>query len=85
MVSKELVIILASCFGGAFVIMAAMSAAGGGQPIGTYTGNSNAAHMVTSSTNCYSFQTGCENSNKATTPISDSIDGSNLDASYQQP
>ncbi|MHB8546851.1 MAG: hypothetical protein ACYDAJ_08815 [Nitrosotalea sp.] len=84
MVSKELVIILASCFGGAFVIMAAMSTAGGGQPLGTYTGNSNAAHMVISSTNCYSFQTGCENSNKAT-PISDSIDGANLGADYKQP
>ena len=84
MVSKELVIILASCFGGAFVIMAAMSVAGGGQPPGTYTGNSNAAHTVTDSKNCYSFQTGCTN-NSTSTPASDLDSGAYLSGNYKQP
>lgn len=84
MVSKELVIIMASCLGGAFVIMVSMSAAGGGQPPGTYVGNSNAAHTVTDSQNCYSFQTGCENNNTAT-PTSDLDSGAYLSGNYKQP
>jgi hypothetical protein len=84
MVSRELVIILASCFGGACVIMVAMASAGGGAPPGTYVGNSNGAHMVTDSHNCYSFQTGCTNSN-STTPASDYASGAYLSGNYKQP
>ena len=83
MVSKELVIIIASCVGGTFVIMAAMLSADGGQAPGTFTGNSNAARMVTSSTNCYSFQTGCANSNQIT-PNADLISGAYLNGDYKQ-
>jgi len=84
MVSKELVVIMASCVGGTFVIMVAMLSAGGGETPGTYTGTSNAAHMVTSSTNCYSFQTGCANSNQVV-PNADLISGAYLNGDYKQP
>lgn len=84
MVSKELVIILASCFGGACVVMVAMASAGGGAPPGTYAGNSNGAHMVTDPQNCYSFQTGCTDS-KLSTPATDLSSGAYLSGNYKQP
>jgi hypothetical protein len=84
MVSKELIIIMASCIGGTLVIAVGMLSASGWETPGIYTGNSNAAHTVTSSTNCYSFQTGCEKSN-AVTPTSDLDSGAYLSGDYKQP
>ncbi|MGB9125689.1 MAG: hypothetical protein WA833_03640 [Nitrosotalea sp.] len=83
MVSRELVIILASCVGGACVIMVAMAASGGGAPPGTYVGNSNGAHMVTDPHNCYSFQTGCLN-NSTYASNSDLSSGAYLSGDYKQ-
>ncbi|MFZ0183475.1 MAG: hypothetical protein WBV92_04600 [Nitrosotalea sp.] len=82
MVSRELVIILAACFGGACVIMVAMSTAGGGAPPGTYSGNSNGAHMVSNPQNCDSFQTGCAINNTYASS-SDLSSGAYLSGNYK--
>ncbi|MGI0017645.1 MAG: hypothetical protein ACREA1_02925 [Nitrosotalea sp.] len=84
MVSKQLILIMGGCFGGAFVVMAAMSLAGGGAPPGSYTGISDASHKVTDPAHCNSFQTGCKNNIDAPPP-SDLTSGAYLSGNYQQP
>lgn len=61
MASKMMVMILAGCFAGLLAISAAMMAGQGWEKPGTYTGISDASHAPTSTTDCYSFQTGCKN------------------------
>lgn len=63
MVSKMILIIFAGCAGGMVAISAAMMAGQGWEKPGTYTGVSDASHKPTSTTDCYSFQTGCKNTN----------------------
>ena len=56
---KIFLIILAASVCGAIVISVGMLSASGWSTPGTYTGTSDASRAPTSTTNCYSFQTGC--------------------------
>jgi len=67
MTSKTILIIVGSFGVGVIVIGIAMMAGAGWVTPGQYTGTHNAANKVTDSKNCYSFQTGCKNSNSGTT------------------
>lgn len=81
MFSKIAIIILASSIGGVAVIsLGMMSASGWGTP-GVYTGTSDASRASSSTTNCYSFQTGCTNTNSEI-PQSDINNGAYLSGNY---
>ncbi|MEO9277930.1 MAG: hypothetical protein ABI340_09165 [Nitrososphaera sp.] len=67
MVSRMIIIIFAGCFGGLFAISAAMMEGQAWEKPGTYSGISDASHPPTSTTDCYSFQTGCKNTNSGPT------------------
>ena len=56
---KIFLIILAASVCGAIVISVGMLSASGWSTPGTYTGTSDASRAPASTTNCYSFQTGC--------------------------
>ncbi len=82
MFPKTLAIILAGCIGGVLAISVAMLAGSGWETPGTYQGQSNAAHAPTSTTQCYSFQTGCDHS-KSAIPQSDMDNGAYLSQNYK--
>ncbi len=73
MLQKTLLIILAASVIGAISISVGMLSASGWERPGTYTGISDASHAPSSTTNCYSFQTGCKNT-------SDNVTQSDLDS-----
>ena len=81
MVQKTLLIILAASVGGTIVISIGMLSASGWSTPGTYTGTSDASHIPSSTTNCYSFQTGCQNTLDST-PQSDLDSGAYLSSNY---
>ncbi|HJU12877.1 MAG TPA: hypothetical protein VJ792_00280 [Candidatus Nitrosotalea sp.] len=83
MFPKTLAIILAGCVGGVVAISVAMMAGAGWETPGTYAGTSNAAHAPTSTTHCYSFQTGCKNI-QTTVPKSAMDSGAYLSENYGQ-
>lgn len=62
-----MVIILAASFAGLFSISAAMMAGQEWVKPGTYQGISDASHPPSSTTDCYSFQTGCKNTQSGPT------------------
>lgn len=61
MSSKTILIIIGGFVGGVAAISFMMLAGSGWETPGTYTGINNAAHVPSSTTHCYSFQTGCKN------------------------
>lgn len=81
MFSKTLVIILIASVGGVGAISVAMMSASGWTTPGVYSGTSDASHAPASLTNCYSFQTGCMNTNSPT-PAVDLNSGAYLDGNY---
>ena len=83
MVKQTLLIILAASVGGTLVIAVGMLSASGWERPGTYTGVSDASHVPSSTTNCYSFQTGCTNTNSSI-PSSDMGSGAYLGSDYHQ-
>ena len=76
-----LTIIMAGCAGGIIAISVAMLGASGWATPGTYTGTSDASHTPVSTTNCYSFQTGCKNTSTQV-PQSDLDNGAFLNSNY---
>jgi hypothetical protein len=81
MFPKTLGIILGASAAGVILISTAMMSASGWETPGTYVGTSDASHMPTSTTHCYSFQTDCKNTNTKI-PASDLDSGAFLGASY---
>ena len=81
MIQKTLLIILAASVGGTIAISVGMLSASGWATPGTYTGISDASHAPSSTTNCYSFQTGCKNLID-NTPQSDLDSGAYLSSNY---
>lgn len=81
MIPKMLVWIMAGCAGGIIAISVAMLDASGWETPGIYTGTSDASHMPVSTTNCYSFQTGCKNTSTQV-PQSDLDSGAFLNSNY---
>ena len=76
-----MVIILAASIGGVSVISLAMMSASGWTTPGVYSGTSDASQAPASLTNCYSFQTGCLNTNSPT-PVNDLDSGAYLSGNY---
>jgi hypothetical protein len=76
-----LIIILASSIGGVAVISFGMMSASGWETPGVYAGTSDASRAPSSTTNCYSFQTGCMNTNSAI-PSADLNNGAYLSGNY---
>lgn len=72
---------MAGCAGGIIAISVAMLSAEGWETPGTYAGISDASHVPVNKTNCYSFQTGCENIEKPV-PKSDLDSGAYLSGNY---
>ena len=83
MFPKTLAIILASCVGGVILISVAMLSASAWEMPGQYSGTNNAASPPSSTTNCYSFQTGCKNINSSISS-SDLDSGAYLSSNYHQ-
>ncbi|MDE1829952.1 MAG: hypothetical protein KGI25_06500 [Thaumarchaeota archaeon] len=83
MSTKTIGIIIGGFAGGVIAISFAMMAGAAWETPGTYTGTSNAAHAPTSTTNCYSFQTGCKNT-VTNIPQSQMDSGAYLSGNYQQ-
>ena len=81
MVKTTLLIILGASVGGTLVIAIGMLSASGWETPGTYTGTSDASHVPASTTNCFSFQTGCKNTNSSI-PGSAMSSGAYLSGSY---
>ncbi len=65
MLQKTLLIILGASVGGTIAIAVGMLSASGWETPGMYTGTSDASHVPASTTNCFSFQTGCKNTNSS--------------------
>lgn len=82
MSAKTIGIIVGSFLACVIVIGIAMMAGAGWETPGQYTGTHNAANAVTDSTHCYSFQTGCTNSNNGTTSASVATSGAALSGNY---
>lgn len=80
MVQIFLIILVASVCG-AIVISIGMLGASGWSTPGIYTGTSDASRTVASSTNCYSFQTGC-NSTYSVIPQNAMDNGEYLSGNY---
>ncbi len=80
---KIFLIILAASVCGAIVISVGMLSASGWSTPGTYTGTSDASRPVTSTTHCYSFQTGCNNT-YSMIPQSAMDSGEYLSGNYHQ-
>ncbi|MGI0018617.1 MAG: hypothetical protein ACREA1_07895 [Nitrosotalea sp.] len=81
MVKTTLLIILGASVGGTLVIAIGMLSASGWETPGTYKGTSDASHVPASTTNCYSFQTGCKNTNSSI-PTSAMDSGAYLSGNY---
>jgi hypothetical protein len=81
MVKTTLLIILGASVGGTLVIAVGMLSASGWETPGTYKGTSDASHVPPSTTNCYSFQTGCTNTNSSIPPT-DMSSGAYLSGNY---
>lgn len=79
---KTIGIIIAGFAGGVIAISFAMMAGSSWETPGTYTGTSNAAHLPTDPTHCYSFQTGCKNT-VTKIPQSQMDSGAYLSGNYQ--
>ena len=84
MSTKTIAIIVAAFAGGVIAIGIAMSAGSGWETPGTYSGISDASHVANSSSNCYSFQTGCNNT-QTNTPTSSMDNGAYLSGGYSGP
>jgi hypothetical protein len=82
MSAKTIGIIVGSFAACVIVIGIAMMAGAGWETPGQYTGTHNAAKTVTDSTNCYSFQTGCTNSNSGAISSSVAQSGASLSGNY---
>jgi len=76
-----LIIILASSIGGVAVISFGMMSASGWVTPGVYSGTSDASRAPSSTTNCYSFQTGCLNINSEI-PSAAPNNGTHLTGNY---
>jgi len=81
MVQNTLLIILGASVGGTIVIAIGMLSASGWSTPGIYTGTSDASHVPASTTNCFSFQTGCQNTNSSI-PESAMDSGAYLSGNY---
>ncbi len=75
-----LIILVASVCGAIAISVGMLSASGWATP-GIYTGTSDASRTVASSTNCYSFQTGC-NSTYSVIPQDSMDSGAYLSGNY---
>lgn len=81
MLQKTLLIILGASVGGTIAIAVGMLSASGWETPGIYTGISDASHVPASTTNCFSFQTGCKNTNSRI-PASAMDSGAYLSGNY---
>ncbi|MDE1812889.1 MAG: hypothetical protein KGH85_08525, partial [Thaumarchaeota archaeon] len=81
MLQKTLLIILGASVGGTIAIAVGMLSASGWETPGIYTGISDASHVPASTTNCFSFQTGCKNTNSSI-PASAMDSGAYLSGNY---
>ena len=81
MLQKTLLIILGASVGGTIAIAVGMLSASGWETPGIYTGISDASHVPASTTNCFSFQTGCKNTNSSF-PASAMDSGAYLSGNY---
>lgn len=81
MLQKTLLIILGASVGGTIAIAVGMLSASGWETPGIYTGISDASHVPASTTNCFSFQTGCKNTNSSI-PTSAMDSGAYLSGNY---
>ena len=81
MLQKTLLIILGASVGGTIAIAVGMLSASGWETPGIYTGISDASHVPASTTNCFSFQTGCKNTNSSF-PTSAMDSGAYLSGNY---
>ncbi|GEM_PF-911816 len=81
MSTKTIGIIIGGFTAGVIAISIAMLAGSAWQTPGTYSGASSAAHAISDSSNCYSFQTGCKNT-QTTISSSDMENGAYLSGNF---
>lgn len=80
--SKSILIILAGFAAGVIAIAFGMMAGQDWEKPGTYAGISDASHAPKSTTDCYSFQTGCKNI-KSTFTQSEMQSGAELSGNFK--